>query len=313
MADRVHINEVGLRDGLQNQPRILATDDKLELLDALLAAGLTSFEAASFVSPRAVPQMADADRFFERLPARDGVSYEALVPNRRGYERARDAGVRTIAVVLGATDSFNRRNINMTLPEAMEVCRSVIATALDDGLRPRAYISMATACPYEGTTPIGRVMDLAQHLFGAGAAEVIVGDSIGAGTPAQIKAIFQPLVRDYGADRLAGHFHDTRGMALAMTWAALEAGIRRFDSSIGGLGGCPFAPGATGNLATEDLTFMLNECGFDTGVDVDLLLAAVDAAERLLDTTLGGAVIRWHRATTTDFAGSSHATGHHNG
>lgn len=297
MPEQVHINEVGLRDGLQNQPRTLSTTHKLDLVRALRTAGVTSFEAASFVSPRAVPQMADADALFARLPDQQNVSYEALVPNLKGYERARAAGVQAIAVVLGATDTFNWRNLNMSLSATIQSCLTVIAAARKDGVRARAYISMATACPYEGPTPQRTVFDLTARLFAGGTDEVIIADSIGAGHPAQIEALFAPLVRDYGADKLAGHFHDTRGLGAAMIWAALGCGIRNFDSSVGGLGGCPFAPGATGNFATEDLVHLLDQSGFETGIDLNGVLAAVELAERLLDTPLGGAVARWRRST----------------
>lgn len=296
MGERVTVNEVGLRDGLQNQPRIVPVEGKLAMLDALVAAGVRSFEATSFVSPRAVPQMADASELFGRLPAVTGINYEALVPNMKGYERAIDAGVKTVSLVLGATDTFNRKNLNMSLAETIAVCVAVIERARDDGIKPRAYISCATACPYEGRFSSDVVFELAARMFDAGAHDVIVADSIGAGNPAQISHLFGTLARRYGAERLAGHFHDTRGLGLALTWAALECGIRTFDSSIGGLGGCPFAPGATGNLATEDLVFMLEESGFETGIDMAGLRAAVAVAEAQVGQTLGGRIMTWYRS-----------------
>lgn len=306
MRETIHINEVGLRDGLQNQPRVLTTKQKLTLVAALSDAGVRSFEAASFVSPRAVPQMADAETLFAQLPEPARISYEALVPNMRGYARARSAGVRAISVVLGATDTFNRRNLNMSLDSTFQTCLEVIAAARHDGVRARAYISMATACPYEGATPPDVVFDLTARMFAGGADEVIIADSIGAGTPAQIEGLFRPLVRDHGANRLAAHFHDTRGMGLAMAWAAIGCGIRSFDASIGGLGGCPFAPGATGNLATEDLVFMLNQSDFETGIDVGGLLTAVQLAEDMLRTSLGGTIARWQRASTAKHEDEKH-------
>ncbi len=294
MSGVVTIHEVGLRDGLQNQPRTVPTDGKLALLDALLDAGLRSIEAASFVSPKAVPQMADAAELWARLPQDRGTNYEALVPNEKGYERAVEAGVRTVALVLAATDTFNRRNINMSLDEAVSVNETVIKRANREGVRARSYISVAAACPYEGPTPPETVFGLVDRMFEAGAAEVAIGDSTGAGNPAQMQHLFGTLARRYGAERLAGHFHDTRAMALTLTWVALECGIRKFDSSIGGLGGCPFAPGATGNLATEDLVFMLNEAGYDTGVDVAGLRKAVKVAEGLTEQSLGGRITSWY-------------------
>jgi len=296
MGERVRVNEVGLRDGLQNQPRTVPLEGKLAMFDALAAAGLRSFEVTSFVSPKAVPQMADATELFGRLPPANGMNYEALIPNLKGYERAVDAGAKTISLVLAATDSFNRKNINMSLDETIAVCTAVFERARRDGIKPRAYISVATACPFEGPTPPQVVFELAARMFDCGAEDVIVADSIGAGNPAQITHLFGTLAGRYGAARLAGHFHDTRGLGLALTWAALECGIRSFDSSIGGLGGCPFAPGATGNLATEDLVFMLEESGFETGIDMAALRAAVAVAEAEVGQTLGGRIMTWYRS-----------------
>lgn len=297
MTEHVVVNDVGLRDGLQNVPTLVSTAAKCRILDALIAAGLRSFEVASFVSAKAVPQMTDAEAVFARLPATtpagEALHYEALVPNLRGLERAIAAGARTVCVVLGATDSFNRANINMSLAEAKRAATDVIARATAQGLTAHAYISMATACPYEGTTPPDTVFAQARLLVDAGARLVIVGDSLGAGNPSQIRTLFTTLVAEHGAERLAGHFHDTRGLGLAMVWAALDCGIRRFDGAIGGLGGCPFAPGATGNLATEDLVFMLNDCGFETGVDVGGLARAVAVAAEELRSPLGGHIMPW--------------------
>ena len=296
MREHVTVNEVGLRDGLQNQPRLVPIEGKLAMLKALLASGLRSFEVTSFVSRKAVPQLADAAELFARLPTDQGVNFEALVPNMRGYERAIDAGAKTISVVLGATDTFNRRNINMTLDEAISVCTAVVGRANRDGIKPRAYIAMATACPYEGPTSPDVVFELATRMFAAGAEEVIVADSIGAGNPSQVTHLFETLVERHGAERLAGHFHDTRGMGLTLAWAALQCGIRKFDSSIGGLGGCPFAPGATGNLATEDLVFMLEESGFQTGIDMAGLQKAISVAEAQVGHRLGGRIMSWRRS-----------------
>jgi hydroxymethylglutaryl-CoA lyase len=288
MTDFVTIHEVGLRDGLQNQPIIVPTEGKLELLEALLDAGLRSVEAASFVSPKAVPQMADAAEVFAGLPQDRGINYEALVPNEKGYERAVAAGATTIALVLAATDTFNKRNINMSLDEAIRVNEAVIRRAKADGVRARSYLSVVAECPYEGTVSPEIIFDLAARMFDAGADELALGDSTGAGNPAQMTYLFETLARRYGPERLAGHFHDTRAMGLTLTWVAIECGIRKFDSSIGGLGGCPFAPGATGNLATEDLVFMLEEAGFETGIDIEGLRKAVAIAERLTEQSLGG-------------------------
>lgn len=290
MSDFVTVHEVGLRDGLQNQPRTVPTEGKLELLDALLDAGLRSVEATSFVSPKAVPQMADAAELYARLPRDRGINYEALVPNEKGYERAVAAGATTIALVLAATDTFNRRNINMSLDQAIAVNEAVIKRAKTDGVRARSYLSVIAECPYEGTVAPEVVFDLAARMFDAGAHELALGDSTGAGNPAQMTHLFETLARRYGPERIAGHFHDTRAMGLTLTWVGIDCGIRKFDSSIGGLGGCPFAPGATGNLATEDLVFMLEEAGFETGIDLEGLRRAVTIAERLTEQSLGGRI-----------------------
>jgi hydroxymethylglutaryl-CoA lyase len=296
MAEKVIVHEVGLRDGLQNQPRLVPVEGKLELLNALIAAGGRSFEVTAFVSPKAVPQMADAAEFYARRPALPEISYEVLVPNERGYERATAAGALTIAVVVAASDTFNRRNINVSLEEATRVCETVIRRTKADGFRARAYVSTITSCPYEGAVPPERVLALTAAMFDAGADEVALSDSIGAASPAQIEHLFESAVRRHGAARIAGHFHDTRALALTNAWCALKAGVRKLDSSIGGLGGCPFAPGASGNLATEDLVDMLNEAGYNTGIDVEKLRTAVAVAERLTGQSLGGRITAFLRS-----------------
>ena len=293
MSDKVIVNEVGLRDGLQNQPRHVPVEGKLEMLDALIAAGVRSVEATSFVSPKAVPQMADAAELYGRLPLDKGVTYEALVPNEKGYERAVAAGATTVALVLGSTERMNEKNIGMSLERAIEVNIAVIKRANKEGIKPRSYISTAMGCPYEGDVAPEIVFDLTARMFEAGAAEVAVADTIGSGNPAQVKFIFETLAARYGAERLAGHFHDTRGLALANIWAALECGVRKFDTAIGGLGGCPFAPGATGNVATEDVVHMLEQAGYETGIDLEGLRKAVAVAENYTGQKLGGRVLTW--------------------
>ena len=293
MAETVIVNEVGLRDGLQIEAEVVPTAGKLELCRALIEAGVREIEATSFVSPKAVPQMADAGELFPALPARAGVHYSALVPNEKGYERARAAGVGAIALVIATTETFNQRNLNMSFAEALAVNQAVIARARADGVHARAYISGAFVCPYEGVTALDRLLDLTERLLAAGADEVGIADTIGAGHPRQCQEIFSAVVGRWGAERFSAHFHDTRAMGLVLAWVALQEGIRRFDSSIGGLGGCPFAPGAAGNLATEDLVFMLEQSGYRTGIDVAGLHAAVAIAERLLGRTLGGRITPW--------------------
>lgn len=293
MGQSIIINEVGLRDGLQNQAQIVSTEGKLTLANALIAAGVRHLETASFVHPKAVPQMADAAEFTAVLPHRPHLHYMALVPNLKGYERAKAAGYRKVAVVLASTDTFNLKNIKMTRHDAELACREVINAAKADGIVVRAYISGALACPYEGKTKTTVTQALSERMLEAGAVEISISDTIGAGNPGQIEEILRPLVRAHGPDRFNLHLHDTRGTALAMAWAGIECGIRNFDSSIGGLGGCPFAPGASGNVATEDLVYMLSEAGFDCGIDWQALRPAVALAGELTGQKLGGRILQW--------------------
>jgi hydroxymethylglutaryl-CoA lyase len=295
MAERIVINEVGLRDGLQNQPSILTTAEKLSLFSALAAAGVTDFEVTSFVSPKHVPQLADAADLLHQLPADPQYRFTALVTNERGYERAVAAGAKGIAVVLSATEGLNQKNINMSLAQATAVCEEVVRRAKKDGLFARAYIAAAFACPFEGPTPPDNLFRLLDRMQAAGADELAIADTISAANPKQVRDVFKQAVARSGAARVAAHFHDTRGLGTALGWAALESGVRRFDSSVAGLGGCPFAPGASGNVATEDLVFMFNDMGFETGIDFDAMLAAVEAAGKLLEAAHGGRIVPWSR------------------
>lgn len=290
--EKVVVNDVGPRDGLQNDPATVTPADRARLIQALVAAGVPAVEVVSFVSPRAVPKMAGADEVVAALDP-ESADFSALVPNRKGYELAREAGIRSVAVVLSATDTMNRRNINMNLDTTIRVCGEIVSQAKADGLTGRAYVSVAMECPYEGRVPESRVEALAGEMFERGATEVIVADTIGAANPAQVKSLFGRLVGSFGAERLSAHFHDTRALALANAWQALECGIRKFDASIGGLGGCPFAPGAAGNLATEDLVSLLHQAGFETGVDLDALLEVVELARTLVGHDLGGRALPW--------------------
>jgi hydroxymethylglutaryl-CoA lyase len=290
--DTVIVNDVGPRDGLQNDPADVSPADRVRLVKALVAAGIPAVEVASFVSPKAVPKMAGAAEVVAGLDL-DAADFSALIPNARGYELARAAGVRAVAVVLSATDTMNRRNINMDLATTIAVCGEILEQARRDGVAGRAYVSVAAACPYEGPVPQSRIVDLTARMFDRGATEVIVADTIGAANPAQVKGLFGALVREFGAAALSAHFHDTRALALANAWQALECGIRKFDASIGGLGGCPFAPGAAGNLATEDLVSLLHQAGVNTGVDLDALLDVVALAGQLVDHPIGGRALPW--------------------
>lgn len=294
MQNRVIINEVGLRDGLQNHPKHLSVKEKQALYLALRKAGVADFELTSFVSPKAVPAMADAAELVAAIPAEPAVHVTALVPNRRGYARAREAGVKGVAVVLSATETLNQKNIGMSLQTATDECMAVILAAKQDGIFCRAYIAAACACPYEGRTEQAVVLGLAQKMLDAGADEIALADTIGAGNPAQVERLFGAAVEQFGASRLAAHFHDTRAMGLVLSWVALKAGIRKFDASIGGLGGCPFAPGASGNLATEDLALMLEQSGYETGLSLAGLVDAATLARELLGGQVGGRVLPWY-------------------
>lgn len=293
MSDFVTVNEVGPRDGLQSQGKTLSVDERLQLIEALLGSGIRSIEMGSFVSPKAVPQMAGTGELFGCLPLRDEATYSALVPNLRGYELARAAGVRSIAVVLSATETMNQRNINMSLEQTTTVCAELMQRAREDGIDGRAYVAVAFECPFEGLTPPAVIETLTQRMLEAGARKVIVADTIGAANPQSVRRVLQRLTGMNAASMLSCHFHDTRGMALANVLAALEFGVREFDSSIGGLGGCPFSPGASGNLATEDLVLMLQSMGLHSGIDLDGLVEAVERAQALTGSTLGGHSYRW--------------------
>ena len=285
--EQVIVNDVGPRDGLQNDSTLITPEDRVRLINSLLDAGVTSIEAASFVSPKAVPKMANADQVFAALN-QESADFSALVPNLKGYELAKKAGARSVAVVLSATETMNQKNINMSLDQTISVCKEIVAQALRDGITPRSYLSVAVECPYEGMVEEQVIEGLSAMMFEAGAKEVIVADTIGAANPAQVKSLFTRLVSAFGATTISGHFHDTRAMALANTWQALECGIRKFDASIAGLGGCPFAPGASGNLATEDLVLMLNDAGLDTGIDLNKLLRSVELTGQLVQHPVGG-------------------------
>ncbi len=294
--EQIFITDVSPRDGLQNQKVSVSTSDKLKLVHLLALAGVQSVEATSFVSPKAVPQMADAA---ELLPLVLGqlpqLRTSVLVPNLKGLERARAAGAREVAVVLSATETMNQKNINMGLQQAADVSEQTVKAALALGLRTRAYVAVAFDCPFEGETPLETVVALSQRMHAAGAHEVVVADTIGSASPAMVKHRLAAIAQVLPLDQVAVHLHDTRGMAVANAWAALEAGVRRFDASVGGIGGCPFAPGAAGNIATEDLVLMAERSGFATGIQMQGLLDAIEFAETALQRPLGGRAITWLR------------------
>ena len=287
-VDSVKIVEVGPRDGLQNEKAIIPTEAKVDYITTLADAGLRVIEAGAFVSPKWVPQMADTDEVYRNIPKDPGVDYPVLVPNMKGLERAIDAGVKSIAIFTAASDTFNRRNINMSIDESFANYAPVTARALAERIRVRGYISTAFGCPYEGDVPPEKVLEVSARLLDLGCYEVSVGDTIGVGTPMQVQGVIGMLLQVIPAQKLAMHFHDTRGTALANTLAALEMGIGTFDASSGGLGGCPFAPGASGNLATEDLVYMLDRMAIETGVSLERLVAASSIVAPYLDHPLPG-------------------------
>ncbi len=280
----VRIYEVGPRDGLQNEAAPVPTDAKLRFLDLLADAGLREIEATSFVAPRAIPQLADADELMARLDRRAGVRYPVLVPNERGSARAEAAGADAICVFTAASEAFTAHNINMTIAESIDAFRPVVARARERGWWTRGYVSTAFGCPYQGKVDEGAVVDVAQRLLELGVDELSIGDTIGVAVPADVRRVVGALTEaGIAVDGLAMHFHDTRGTALANVSAALELGIACFDASTGGTGGCPYAPGAAGNLATEDLVYLLDREGMSHGVDLDRLLVAA----RHISETLG--------------------------
>ena len=285
MADRdVRVYEVGPRDGLQNEKLPIPIEAKLQYLDLLAEAGLREIEATSFVAPAAIPQLGDADELMYRLERHAGVRYPVLVPNPRGLERAEAAGVDAVCVFTAASEPFTKANINMTIAESIDAFRPVIERARALGWWTRGYVSTAFGCPYQGAVGEAAVVGVARELLDLGVEELSIGDTIGVAGPADVRRVVGALLAaGIAPDRLAMHFHDTRGTALANVTAALELGIRAFDASTGGTGGCPYAPGAAGNLATEDLVYLLDREGLGHGVDLDRLLEAA----RFISETLG--------------------------
>ena len=290
----VSVYEVGPRDGHQNEAAPIPTDAKLRFIELLADAGLREIEATSFVSPRAIPQLADADALLSGLDRRPGVRYPVLVPNARGMDRAEAAGADAVCVFTAATEAFTRANINMSIAESIDAFRPVLARARERGWWTRGYVSTAFGCPYQGEVGEAAVVAVARELIELGVEELSIGDTIGVAGPADVRRVVGALTASgIGVERLAMHFHDTRGTALANVTAALELGVRCFDASTGGTGGCPYAPGAAGNLATEDLVYLLDREGLSHGVELDALLVAAhhvaEALGRPLSTKVGQA------------------------
>ncbi len=273
-AESVRLVEVGPRDGLQNQPQQVPTAVKIELIERLAAAGLRSIEATAFVSPRWVPQMADHTEVMRGIRRAPGVTYSALTPNLKGLKAALEDGVSEVAVFAAASETFSQRNTNCSIDESLERFAPVMSAAREAGVRVRGYVSCALGCPYEGAVAASAVADVARRLYASGCYEISLGDTIGVGTPRTTESILRAVAEAVPVTQLAGHFHDTYGQALVNVYAALRMGVRVFDASVAGLGGCPYAPGASGNVATEDLLYLLNGLGFETGVDLQKLIAA---------------------------------------
>ncbi len=272
MSDTVRIVEVGPRDGLQNEPGEVSTAVKVELIERLADAGLPAIEATAFVSPKWVPQMADHTEVLERIRRKAGVDYPVLAPNLKGFEAARAAGAKEVAIFGAASEAFSQKNINCSIAESLDRFQPVAQAAREHGIKVRGYISCVLRCPYEGEIAPGRVADVAAALYAMGCYEISLGDTIGAGTPAKTKAMISACAERVPVAKLAGHYHDTYGQALANIYASLELGVRTFDASVAGLGGCPYAAGASGNVATEDVVYMLNGLGVRTGIDLERLV-----------------------------------------
>jgi isopropylmalate/homocitrate/citramalate synthase len=268
----IRIVEVGPRDGLQNEPRAVPTEVKLELIERLAQCGLRAVEATAFVSPKWIPQMADHTEVLERIRRKPGVAYPVLTPNLKGFEAARAAGATEVAVFGAASEAFSRKNINCSIDESLERFRPIAEQARQHGIRVRGYVSCVLGCPYEGEIAPQRVAPVAKALYEMGCYEISLGDTIGVGTPGRTKALIKACAAEVPIERLAGHYHDTYGQALANIYASLEMGVTTFDASVAGLGGCPYAAGASGNVATEDVVYMLQGLDLDTGVDLDALV-----------------------------------------
>lgn len=291
LPERVTVVEVGPRDGFQMERAFIPTEIKVEVIDRIAEAGVPKIEATSFVSPRVIPQMADADRVMASIQRRPGTSYSALVPNAKGMERAAASGLDSVRLVVCATETYNRRNVGLSIDRSMEVCRRMLDAADDSGLAVEAVLGVAFGCPFEGEVPEERVLDLARRFADLGIRELSVADSVGVAHPGQIRRLLGRLMEALPGISLSIHLHDTRGLGLANVLAALELGIDTFDSSIGGLGGCPITTVSSGNIATEDLVHMCHGMGIQTGVDLDVLREASRTVERFLGRTLPSHVL----------------------
>ena len=292
MAEKVIIKEVAARDGLQAQPKHLSVEQRVALLAALAETGVPELEIGSFVSPKAVPQMAGTDKIAANLPPAQ-LAYSALVPNMKGYELAIMAGIRSHAIALAATEEMNQNNIRKSLEDTFVMGEEILDRAAAEGVDIHAYLAVAFECPYEGAVEESLVLEQVDRLMQHKPARLMIADTIGAANPAAVHSMMHKLVDRYGPERLGCHFHDTRAMGLANVYAALQAGVRQFDASAGGLGGCPFAPGAKGNVATEDVVMLCESIGFDTGLDMPKLLQAVALLSEMIGAPQGGRAHTW--------------------
>ncbi|TAL86457.1 MAG: hydroxymethylglutaryl-CoA lyase [Rhodanobacter sp.] len=295
-SNHVRLVEVGARDGLQNEKTLLPAAVKIALIDRLSGTGLSTIEATSFVSPKWVPQLADAAEVFRGIRKVPGVSYPVLVPNAQGYTRAREVGASEIAIFTAASEAFNRKNINASIDESITRFAPVIEQARADGVKVRGYVSTVLGCPYQGEVPTSDVVRVAKRLHALGCYEISLGDTIGVGTPAKARAMLHAVAREVPMSALAVHFHDTYGQALANILACLEEGVRVVDSAVSGTGGCPYAKGATGNVASEDVVYMLHGMGMTTGIDLDLLIASGAWLSAQLHKDTASRVTRAHLA-----------------
>ncbi len=292
LPSHVRLVEVGPRDGLQNEAQPISVADKVRLVDALSAAGLSYIEVGSFVSPKWVPQMAGSAEVFAQIQRKPGVTYGALAPNLRGFEDALAAGVKEVAVFAAASEAFSQRNINCSISESLERFAPIMAAARQHGVSVRGYMSCVLGCPYEGDIAAEQVAAVARELYAMGCYEVSLGDTIGTGTAGATRRLFEVVGAQVPRDKLAGHFHDTYGQAIANIYASLLEGIQVFDSSIAGLGGCPYAKGASGNVATEDVVYLLNGLRIDTGIDLERLIGAGQQISQVLGRASGSRVAK---------------------
>jgi hydroxymethylglutaryl-CoA lyase len=292
VPNHIIINDVGPRDGLQNQPKLLSKEQRLSLIGALVDAKVPEIEVGAFVSPKAVPAMAGTAELFADLPAADSL-FSALIPNMKGFDLALAAQVPVMSLVVATSNTMNLKNIRMTTQDSIKVSKDVLKVANEQGAKVQAYVATAWACPFEGKMSPSSVFSVTEQLLDAGASSIVIADTIGAANPLEVNQLMESMACRFDLNQLSCHFHDTRAMGLANVYAAIMAGVRKFDASIAGLGGCPFAPGASGNVATEDVVMMIEQMGFSTGIDMALLVKAADLAIELTGTASGGNAKPW--------------------